>query len=119
MKQSYKTAILWVFLIVVFATIWNTVEGPEKGDEPSFNQFVQAALDGKIAKITINPVSAGIDEIEGVYAESAGGGAFKTKGKIPEETMVLLMESERNIQVNYSSEGSDNFWGHMMMSWLR
>ena len=82
MKQSYKTAILWLLLIIVFASIWQTVEGPEQR-QPSFNEFVQQAMDGKVAKITVNPLNPGMDEIEGVYAEAAGGGTFITQGKIP------------------------------------
>ena len=118
MKQSYKTAILWLFLIIVFASIWQTVEGPEKGEQPSFNEFVQQAMDGKVAKITVNPLNPGMDEIEGVYTEAAGGGTFTTQGKIPEPTLMELMKKERNIQVNYSSEGADNFWGSVMVTWL-
>lgn len=113
MKQSYKTAVLWVFLIVVFATIWQTVEGPEKGDQPSFSEFIQKTYDGKVAKITVNG-----PQIEGVYTEAAGGETFKTVGEIPEPIMAEFMEKKRNIQVTYSTEGQDNFWLSVMSTWL-
>ncbi len=113
MKQSYKTAILWIFLIVVFASIYQTLKAPVPGEQPSFSEFIQQVHDGRVAKITVNG-----PEIEGVYTQASGGGSFSTVGVIPEPIMAEFLTKNKNIQVNYSTEGQDSFWVSIIGTWL-
>ncbi len=53
MKQSHKTLLLWVVLIVMFLTIWQFLTPAEKRDPVAFSDFVAEVHQGKVDQVNI------------------------------------------------------------------
>ena len=56
MKQSHKTLLLWVLLILMFVAIYNLVSDPDQPQSVAFSDFMTDVRNGKVE--TVWPVSA-------------------------------------------------------------
>ena len=113
MKQSYKTILLWVFLIVIFVAIYQTLKSSSGGEKISFSEFVSQALpdDGRpsqVARIKIRGT-----EIEGEYVN---GTRFFTVGKIDDYQRDLIERAK--VRVEYDPDDENNFWLSVIGTWL-
>ncbi|MGH7294598.1 MAG: ATP-dependent metallopeptidase FtsH/Yme1/Tma family protein, partial [Polyangiaceae bacterium] len=53
MKQSHKTLLLWVLLIVMFLAIWQVLQPGERKTPVSFSQFVSWVHSGQVTDVHI------------------------------------------------------------------
>ena len=56
MKQSHKTLLLWVVLIVMFLTIWQFLTPADKKVPVAFSDFVTEVKQGKVVTLEIRKV---------------------------------------------------------------
>ena len=119
MKQSHKTALLWVFLIMVFAVIYNGVSGTKHAKEWTFSEFIHQANARKVKEIQIT--GEGIHEIRGITHE---GENFVTAGQIGEELQAALIGKRTSDEpglidkVEFLPEEKDAFWFSILGTWL-
>jgi cell division protease FtsH len=52
-KQSHKTLLLWVLLIVMFLAIWQVLSPPERKQSVSFSQFVSWVHSGQVTDVHV------------------------------------------------------------------
>src|SRR6202051_2138063 len=52
-KQSHKTLLLWVLLIVMFLAIWQVLQPGERKQQVSFSQFVGLVRSGQVTDVHI------------------------------------------------------------------
>ena len=55
MKQSHKTLLLWVLLILMFVAIYNLVSDPDQPQSVAFSDFMTDVRNGKVEQVTIRP----------------------------------------------------------------
>ncbi|HTQ43852.1 MAG TPA: ATP-dependent metallopeptidase FtsH/Yme1/Tma family protein, partial [Polyangiaceae bacterium] len=53
MKQSHKTLLLWVLLIVMFLAIWQVLQPGERKQQVSFSQFVSLVHSGQVTDVHV------------------------------------------------------------------
>ncbi|MFT7626046.1 MAG: cell division protease FtsH, partial [Myxococcota bacterium] len=116
MKQTYKTVLLWIFLIVIFVGIYQTLKTSSGGTEVDFSDFYHRALPaedaGAASTERVAEVKVSGEEIEGKYTD---GQKFKTRGDIaPYEKEMLA----RGIKVVHEQDDGDSFWLSIIGTWL-
>jgi len=121
LKQSYKTALLWMFLIVVFVVIYQEVSTTNAAEEIHFSEFIEKAKNGDIEEITI--IGGETSDIQGKYV---GGGEFMTVGEIHEDQLNKFVgEGEGEAAgkpliptVVFEKEEEDSIFVTIFVTWL-
>ena len=117
MKQSHKTALLWIFLIMVFAVIYNGVSGRQQADPWTYSEFVHQVNDRKVKEITVS--GDDIQEIRGVTTEGVN---FVTAGRIGEAQQAEFIGTREKPgligKVDFLAEEKDAFWFSVLGTWL-
>src|SRR6476469_251505 len=52
-KQSHKTLLLWVLLILMFVAIWQFLQPPDRKQNVAFSEFLNEVHAGNVEQITI------------------------------------------------------------------
>ena len=55
MKQSHKTLLLWVLLILMFVAIYHLVSDPDQPQSVAFSDFISDVRNGNVEQVTIRP----------------------------------------------------------------
>ena len=55
MKQSHKTLLLWVMLILMFVAIYQLVSDPDQPQSVAFSEFMTDVRNGNVEQVTIRP----------------------------------------------------------------
>ena len=113
-KQTYKTVLLWIFLIVIFVGIYQTLKSSGDGKAVEWSQFYREALpletespENRIKEITVRGY-----EITGEYE---GGEKFNTRGDVrPYEADMI----DRGIKVTHEPDDQNGFWLSVIGTWL-
>ncbi len=120
MRQSHKTILLWILLILMFVSIYNLFTNPSKSEnKKDFGQFwgelADPAKRDAIEKITIQPKANNTAK----YIVQYKGDKTKTvtQGEFFGETTTHLRELGIK---NYTVETKDEspFWQSLIISWL-
>jgi len=117
LKQTYKTVLLWIFLIVIFVGIYQTLKSSGDGTQIDFSDFYHRALPDedngavaeRVAEITIRG-----QEIEGKYTD---GQKFHTRGDLTEYELVKDLMA-RGIKVKHEQDDQNGFWLSIIGTWL-
>ena len=114
MKQTYKTVLLWIFLIVIFVGIYQVLKSPGGGSQIDFSDFYHQALPSEDASPTKRVVEIKVrgDEVEGKYDD---GSKFHTRGDIAPYESELL---SRKIKVIHEADDQDGIWLSIIGTWL-
>ena len=109
MKQSHKTILLWVFLILLFVTIWQLSKSNNRGDEIPWSDFLAKSKNKEIATITIKG-----SEITGKTKDNK---KYMTRGpRINYEASKFLHSN--NIKIEYKKEDQNPLWINILANWL-
>ena len=104
MKQSHKTLLLWLLLIVMMIAIYQLVEPSDNPREVAFSQFVTDVRQGHVESVTVSPGAASSAIFEYVHVEADRRERCTTEGVITDEINRELLE--HNVVVNYrANEG--------------
>ena len=121
MKQSHKTLLLWVLLILMFVAIWNLVSGDETPRTVAFSEFITDVRSGNVERVEVEP-----RENSGQYTywlratEEAAGGTGERKvtvGILGERINALLLESDVE-KVPYLPEDQNGLLTSILVTWL-
>jgi len=117
--KQYKSILLWVFLIVIFVFIYQTLKANGVGHRYSFTTFVQQALpaqetckDPTVTCSAVDQVTIRGKEIEGVLKS---GERFVTAGDIRDYQKELIA---RGVDITYEKEDQNAFWLSIVGTWL-
>jgi len=124
MKQSQKTLLFWVLVILMCIVIFNFVAREEQPRSVPFSEFVTDVADGKVQKVKIRPQDnsgeytywlKSVDE----SAQQGQRGARSEKvtvGILGEQMNQQLLENE--VSVEYMPEDENSLWTSILVTWL-
>jgi len=124
MKQSQKTLLFWVIVILMCIVIFNVVAREEQPRSVPFSEFVTDVAEGKVKKVKIRP-----QENSGEYTywlKSADDGAQQgQRGPRNEKVTVGIMGEQINqqlldqeVSVEYLPEDQNSLWTSILVTWL-
>jgi cell division protease FtsH len=122
LRQSHKTILLWVLLILMFLSVYNLFQG-QKGDDQKvqFSDFIARVHNDptKIKKIVIKTAGnqGAPAEYSGEWVDPSGSTKkFVTTGIVDSETIKTLQD--KRIAFEVQRENENPFWQSFVISWL-
>jgi cell division protease FtsH len=119
LRQSHKTVLLWIILILMFVSIYHLFTNPGKGeDKQDFGQFVEEIKNpekrAQIDKITIQPRGNNSAKYVIMYKNSQK--KTVTQGEYFDSTTELFRHNQVNYSVDLKEEST--FWASILIQWL-
>ena len=118
MKQSHKTLLLWVVLIVMFLTIWQFLTPAERKVPVAFSDFVNEVHQGRVEEIRIKDREYTY-RIKGADP-TKGGGTKEAVGPIPDEKLLETLKPEAKDapapKVFFEKEDQSPFWSSTIIT---
>jgi len=117
LKQSHKTLLLWVLLILMFVAIWNLVQSEEPARSAAFSDFTTAVEQDKVDRIQVQP-----QENSAQYTywlkQSGDQGREKrvTVGRMSDRLDELFAAHE--VKVEYKPDDQNGVWTSILVTWL-
>ena len=115
MKQSHKTLLLWVLLILMFVAIWNLVKGEEQPRIVAFSQFLDHVRAQQVERVDIKPMEHSA-QYEYVLDSERGPERKLTVGPISDRVDQLL--EDHDVQATYQPEDQNSLWTSLLVTWL-
>ena len=116
MKQSHKTLVLWVMLILMFVAIYNLVSEGEQPRTADFSDFMNAVRAGQVDRVE---VKAREHTAEYRYWHAGAKGKREQKiavGIAGEEVQKVLMDHD--VRVKYLADDQNGLWGSILVTWI-
>ncbi|AKV00831.1 Cell division protein FtsH [Labilithrix luteola] len=118
MKQSHKTLLLWVVLIVMFLTIWNFLTPAERKVPVAFSDFVNEVHAGRVDEIRIKDREYTY-RIKGADP-TKGGGTKEAVGPLPDEKLLETLKptdpAAQTPKVFFEKEDQSPFWSSTIIT---
>jgi cell division protease FtsH len=117
-KQSHKTLLLWVVLIVMFLTIWNFLTPAERKVPVAFSDFVSEVHAGRVDEIRIKDRDYSY-RLKG--SDPAKPGSIKEAvGPLPDEKLIETLRPEAkdvpNPKIKFEKEDQAPFWTNTIVT---
>jgi cell division protease FtsH len=117
-KQSHKTLLLWVLLIVMFLAIWQFLNPPERRQAVAFSEFVTEVQAGRVDEIRIK-------DREYTFRVHAADGAKSTAqkeavGPVADEALLATLKPTNKEapvpKIYFEKEDSTPFWSNAFVT---
>ena len=115
MKQSHKTLLLWIVLILMFVAIYQLVAGGETPNTVPFSDFVADVRAGHVESVEISPKD-GASEYTYVYKKGDDRQRRTSIGIAGGELNQELLEHQ--VQVEYTADDRNGLWTSILVTWL-
>jgi cell division protease FtsH len=118
-KQSHKTLLLWVLLILMCVALYNVVSDADPPRAVPFSEFVNDVRGGHVVKVE---VEAHDSSGTYTYLQSRGTGASRelekkiAYGIVGEDTNKLLLD--HNVSVTYKPSEQNGLLTSVLVTWL-
>ena len=124
MKQSQKTLLFWVLVILMCIVIFNFVAREEQPRSVPFSEFVTDVAEGKVKKVKIRPQDNSgeytywLKSADDSVAEGprAPRNEKVTVGIMGEQMNQQLLDN--NVSVEYLPEDQNGLWTSILVTWL-
>ncbi len=111
MRQSYKTALLWIFLIVMFVALWQAFDRNQRQPQkPTWTEFTKLVDEGKVASVTIKDL-----EYSG---ELKQGGDFQTTGPSDLSGAFAQRLIDKGVAVKFQKPEQNSLWVAVLLQYL-
>jgi cell division protease FtsH len=111
LRQSYKTALLWVFLIVMFVAAWSVIGGREKGpNKLTWSDFMTKVEHGEFLRVTVKDLS-----YKGTSRDST---TYETTGPIDASATIAEKLRAAGVTVEYEPPEQGALWMQLVLNWL-
>jgi cell division protease FtsH len=118
-KQSHKTLLLWLLLIVMMMAIYSLIAQEPTPREVPFSDFVADVRSGHVDQVEVTSRGTGEAEFAYYHTEPQAGGERRemrtTIGMIGDQLNQELLE--HNVRVNYVS-ADQHSWAIYLWTWL-
>jgi cell division protease FtsH len=114
-KQSHKTLLLWVLLILMFFAIWQLVSDPDQTQSVAFSDFLNDVRNGRVERVTIRPRENSAEYKYVVTVDEASKKKVST-GIIGEQINKELVDN--NVKVEYAPDDQNGLWTNLLVYWL-
>jgi cell division protease FtsH len=119
-KQSHKTLLLWVLLIVMFLAIWQVLQPSERKQQISFSQFVTLVHSGAVTDVHVK-------EHDYTFTQVLDGKSSQKETIGPVADQALLDDLEKKdpaaghtpndkLQVFFEKEDAAPFWSSTLVT---
>ena len=111
MKQSHKTILLWVLLILMFVSIYNLFTAPTKEEEKQdFSAFIAKVEKNpeQIKKVTVKGTQYTIEYEDEKYRSTGQAMDSKLREKLDKANIPYAIEAKEE----------NSFWQSILISWL-
>ncbi|MCA9610749.1 MAG: ATP-dependent metallopeptidase FtsH/Yme1/Tma family protein, partial [Myxococcales bacterium] len=118
MKQSHKTLLLWVLLILMFVAIYQLVTNEDPPRNVDYSDFVTAVENGHVESVEIRPHDLTTD-IQFVYVDDNERRETRTTDA-NSRSVPGLEEMLRQHGIQYRNEEADSngMWTSVLVTWL-
>jgi cell division protease FtsH len=116
MRQSHKTLVLWVMLILMFVAIYQLVAEGEPPRTVDFSEFLADVRAGRVEQVEIK---ARERTAEYRYVHKGDKNSRERKisvGITGEQIQRELMEHE--VKVRYNPDDQNGLWGSILVTWI-
>ncbi|MGD8858960.1 MAG: ATP-dependent zinc metalloprotease FtsH [Myxococcales bacterium] len=116
MKQSHKTLVLWVMLILMFVAIYNLVQEGEQPRTVDFSEFLTDVRAGQVERVEIKSRE---NTAEYRYMHKGAKGQREWKiaiGITGEQVQKELMDAD--VKVKYLADDQNGLWGSILVTWI-
>jgi cell division protease FtsH len=121
-KQSHKTLLLWVLLIVMFLAIWQVLQPGERKQQVSFSTFMNLVHTGQVTEVHIKDHEYGFLQVQ-----DGKNTQKETLGPIADQALIDDLEKKDpaagrtpndKLQVYFEKEDSTPFWSSTLVTLL-
>jgi cell division protease FtsH len=121
-KQSHKTLLLWVLLIVMFLAIWQVLQPGERKQTVSFSQFVALVHSGQVTDVHIKD-----HEYTFIQVQDGKNLQKETLGPIADQALLDDLQKRDpatghtphdKLQVFFEKEDTTPFWSSTLVTLL-
>jgi cell division protease FtsH len=121
-KQSHKTLLLWVLLIVMFLAIWQVLQPSERKQPVSFSQFVSLVHSGSVTDVHIKEHDYTFTQVQ-----DGKNTPKETIGPIADQALLDDLEKKDpatghtpndKLQVYFEKEDATPFWSSTLVTLL-
>jgi cell division protease FtsH len=121
-KQSHKTLLLWVLLIVMFLAIWQVLQPSDRKQQVSFSQFVSLVHSGSVTDVRVK-------EHDYTFTQVQDGKSTQKETIGPIADQALLDDLEKKdpgagrtpndkLQIYFEKEDATPFWSSTLVTLL-
>ncbi len=118
MKQSHKTLLLWVLLIVMFLAIWQVLQPGERKQQVSFSEFLSWVHQGQVPDVRIKD-----HEFSFTHVVDAKPQQMETLGPVADEALLQDLANnplakDGKFKIYFEKEDSTPFWSSTLVTLL-
>jgi cell division protease FtsH len=111
LRQSYKTALLWVFLIVMFIALWGVFNNQsEKSRELAFTDFMAKVEAGEVKEVVVKELD--------YIGKLRDGTDFRTVGPIDASATIFEKLRKNAVDVKYERPEQNSLWVTVVLQYL-
>ncbi|HEV3191269.1 MAG TPA: ATP-dependent zinc metalloprotease FtsH, partial [Polyangiaceae bacterium] len=118
MKQSHKTLLLWVLLIVMFLAIWQVLQPGERKQQVSFSEFLSWVHQGQVPDVRIKD-----HEFSFTHVVDNKPQQMETLGPVADEALIQDLANnplakDGKFKIYFEKEDSTPFWSSTLVTLL-
>jgi len=117
-KQSHKTLLLWVLLIVMFLAIWKMLEPGERKQQVSFSEFVTWVHQGQVPEVRVKD-----REYSFTHVVDGKNQTVETLGPVADEALMQdlganPLAKDGKFKIYFEKDDSTPFWSSTLVTLL-
>jgi cell division protease FtsH len=117
-KQSHKTLLLWVLLIVMFLAIWQVLQPGERKQQVSFSEFVTWVHQGQVPEVRVKD-----REYTFTHVVDGKNQTVETLGPVADEALMQDLQNnplskDGKFKIYFEKEDSTPFWSSTLVTLL-
>jgi len=117
-KQSHKTLLLWVLLIVMFLAIWQVLQPGERKQPVSFSEFVSWVHQGQVPEVRVKD-----REYTFTHVSDGKNQQMETLGPSADEALINDLENnplakDGKFKIYFEKEDTTPFWSSTLVTLL-
>jgi len=111
LRQSYKTALLWVFLIVMFLALWRFFQVSGNGPTSmSWSQFMAKVEAGEVTSVRVKDID--------YYATLRDKSLVKTIGPLDASATIAEKLRAHNVTLEFEKPDQNSLWVTVLLQYL-
>jgi len=117
-KQSHKTLLLWVLLIVMFLAIWQVLQPGERKTQVSFSEFATWVHQGQVSEVHVKD-----HEYAFTHIDNGKNQQMETLGPVADDALVQDLENnplakDGKFKIYFEKEDTTPFWSNTLVTLL-